>query len=414
MKITKIAFLLLLLVGFVSCKKDKSEVIEKKQKVELKAVLPLGLKDAEYFNRGLEVKSLTSIDNVKFSDTDFKDNVVTVELPVGRYTANFSASVKFKDDKGILKESKVSSSLEFIVTSSQSPLTFEVQPSYTPSTSGFVIEEIFYTSTDTPEGKPYFGSKDQYIKIYNNSNETLYADSLAFVVSEFMTINDTEYEPDVMSEAMIVEAIYVIGGDGDDHPIQPGESIILANDAMDHTKKNANSVDLSTANFEWFEESTNPKIQDVDNPDVPNLIRYYSNTKTIYSIHNRGFKSIAIARIPVNKDEFISEYKHDYTYTLVTPVGSFQMKGQGYKVLNKWILDAANVSTRDDFKKSVVDASLDSGYTYCLINEKDKSAKGTAVIRKTETTNNGRRILKDSNNSRDDFDPRVKASLIKK
>ncbi|MDO4695863.1 DUF4876 domain-containing protein [Porphyromonas sp.] len=414
MKFTKIAFLLLLLIGFSSCKKDNSEIIEK-QKVELKTVLPLGLKHAEYLNRSLEIKGLADNSTTKFSDNDLKNNVITVELYPGNYTASFSASIKFKDEKGILKEGSVSSTLDFtVVPSPTAPLQIEIQPNYSQSTSGFVIEEVFFTSTYTKDGKQYFGSKDQYIKIYNNSNEVLYADSLAFVVSEFMTINDTEYRPNILDKAIPVEAVYVIEGDGDDHPIQPGQHIVIANDAIDHTKVNENSADLSKANFEWFDKFDNPKIQDVDNPDVPNLVKYYSSSKTIYTIHNRGFRSVAIVRIPVNKELFVKDYKYDYTYTLVTNAGSFEMKGNGYKVPNEWILDAVNISTKADFKKSAMDISLDAGYTYCLENKDDKNAKGTAIIRKVENMNHDRRILKDTNNSTEDFNPRMKASLLAK
>ena len=52
-------------------------------------------------------------------------------------------------------------------------LPAQVMSFYTPSTNGFVIEEIYFAGSTTPSGDQY--SADQYIKIYNNSSEVLYA-----------------------------------------------------------------------------------------------------------------------------------------------------------------------------------------------------------------------------------------------
>ena len=53
------------------------------------------------------------------------------------------------------------------------------------SKADFVIEEIYFAGSTTPEGKQYLG--DQYIKIYNNSDSVLYADGLVILESAFKT-----------------------------------------------------------------------------------------------------------------------------------------------------------------------------------------------------------------------------------
>ena len=75
-------------------------------------------------------------------------------------------------------------------------LPAQVMSFYTPSTNGFVIEEIYFAGSTTPSGDQY--SADQYIKIYNNSSEVLYADGLAILESEFMTVDKQDYTPDIM------------------------------------------------------------------------------------------------------------------------------------------------------------------------------------------------------------------------
>lgn len=53
------------------------------------------------------------------------------------------------------------------------------------SKADFVIEEVYFAGSTTPEGKQYLA--DQYIKIYNNSDSVLYADGLVILESAFKT-----------------------------------------------------------------------------------------------------------------------------------------------------------------------------------------------------------------------------------
>ena len=79
---------------------------------------------------------------------------------------------------------------------------------------------------------------------------------------------------------------------------------------------NENSFNLSDADFEWYDESTVPSQTDIDNPEVPNMDKWYCDTKSIFILHNQGFTSFALARIPVSKQEFLTDYYYTYNYTL--------------------------------------------------------------------------------------------------
>ena len=108
--------------------------------------------------------------------------------------------------------------------------------------------------------------------------------------SDFLTVSKQNYTPDIMATDMAVAALYMIPGSGHDVPVQPGGKLLIVNNALDHTKANPNSWDESTANYEWYDESTNPNFSDVDNENVPNLVKIYCYTKTIWSLHTQGFK----------------------------------------------------------------------------------------------------------------------------
>lgn len=136
--------------------------------------------------------------------------------------------------------------------------------------SALIFKEIFYNGTTikTPEeagdeyGETYF--RDQFYEIYNNSNETVYADGLcladnanSFASYDFSTIYT--YPIDNPEKYLFVQTIWQIPGDGDDYPIKPGESIIVAQWATNHNDAslaNGKSIDLSTAEFEAILEAS--------------------------------------------------------------------------------------------------------------------------------------------------------------
>ncbi|MEI3420939.1 MAG: DUF4876 domain-containing protein [Butyricimonas faecihominis] len=115
-----------------------------------------------------------------------------------------------------------------------------------------------------------------------------------------------------MSRAMAVQCVYAIPGNGKDYPVQPGESLLICDKAIDHREANSNSFDLRNANFEWFDD--NDKNPDIDNPQVTNLDKIYSYTKTTWSLHNQGLCAYAIARLQVDKETFLKDYRYKATY----------------------------------------------------------------------------------------------------
>ena len=271
------------------------------------------------------------------------------------------------------------------------------------SKADFVIEEVYFAGSTTPEGKQYLA--DQYIKIYNNSDSVLYADGLVILESAFKTSQKYDYTPDVMSQAMVVQSVYAIPGNGKDYPIQPGESLLICDKAIDHREANSNSFDLSNADFEWYDDSD--KNPDIDNPQVTNLDKIYSSSLTTWSLHNQGLCAYAIARLQVNKETFLKDYRYHADYIFINP-----MTIDRYQVPNAWIIDAVNISNKAQYAWNVVDASLDMGFTYCGEVALDKNRYNKSVRRKVlSTTPDGRKILKDTNNSTEDFEAKATPSL---
>ena len=400
MKKTVQLLLLLVIAGvMMSCNKDPEEVT-----VKTTIEMPIDLNNVVLTN----VKcSFTNIERAEASRTVEKTFTTSqssydVEsvLEEGSYNVEVTGTITY-DVAGTTATGNIKA-VRNNVSISVAQNTISVATNIFNGKAGFVIEEIFFTGTTTPEGKQY--SNDQYFKITNNSDEVLYADGLAIVESEFLTVSKYDYTPDIMNEAMSIDAIYCIPGSGSEHPVQPGESVTIALNAINHLDANPNSINLSNVDFEFYDESSNPNFQDVDNPSVTNLDKWYCYTASYFSLHNRGFKSYALVKPEVSKEDFLANYYYEANYLLM---GEYEMTAECYKVPNSWVIDAVNLSVESEFQWIVTSPVLDAGWTHCGTIDHDDTRYNKAVIRKTQGSK-----LADTNNSTDDFNSEVRPSLL--
>lgn len=355
----------------------------------------------------LTFRNLSTGESVEFSST------TGINLPVGFYECSYEADVTYVngsgDDAATISGQLIGNAESIRATANGVRLSLPVY--LVADNDDFIFEEIFFTGTRRTSGSSYIG--DTYFKIYNNTDHVLYADGLAFVESKFRSTQSYNFTPDLKQEAMTVHAIYVIPGSGTDHPVQPGQSLTICDSAIDHRVSNENSFDLTGADFEWYDVSTTPSVTDIDNPDVPNLDKWYCDTKSIYILHNQGFTSFALARIPVDKESYLTDYFYTYRYTLYLPTGTYPMSGDGYKIPNSWIVDGVNLSAEAERKWNILPASIDAGWTWCAHMSSDNDRFFKSVRRKMlYLTDDGRRVLKDSNNSTNDFNAAVVPSIV--
>ena len=388
--------------------------------IAIMALLPSCSKDDDNSNKEtaltLTLVNPEDLSSVTFSDVSvsFKErntgkvtqskalnNNISVSLDEGSYEISIDGKINYTIDGNIIEASVSSYKEAVVITGGSASVSLNLFLKTTQS--DFVIEEVFFTGTKTPQGKQYSG--DKYFKIHNNTDKVLYADGLMIAQSEFMTTDKQDYTPNIMAQSFAVSAVAIVPGNGTTYPIAPGEFFVIAEDAIDHKEYNSASLDLRKATFEFYTEDAD----DVDNPSVPNMESLFSSMV----IHNRGFKSFVIARMPINKAKYLTDYTYNYEYNLVFGGESYPMGENVYSIPNSWIVDAVNLSVESEFKWIVTAPSLDKGWTYCGKVDSDATRYGKSVRRKTlSTTSNGKKILKDTNNSTLDFTPEVKPSLM--
>lgn len=269
---------------------------------------------------------------------------------------------------------------------------------------GFVFSEICTTGTLTPQNKNY--NNDAYFIITNNSDVVLYADSVALIESQYQSGSSgiQPWDPDVRPYAIPAGTVFMIPGSGTDHPVAPGESIIIANNAMDHRTANENSYDLSKADFEVYLDNGGNSM-DTDY-DAVNLDYIFCYTQTIWIPSVQQNRSYAIARMKENKETFLANHSETPTYTAAT--GKI-MESKQVQIPNEWVLDAVNLGTEDDFGWFVISETLDAGFVAGRANSKDTTQRGTAIKRKKDST--GKYI--DTNNSTNDMEARQTPSMKK-
>ena len=399
----------ILIIALYSCTPDKDEFDSPKMVThEIVLHAPLNLKNIQL------IKAKTILTNIrtnkKYIIKDFKqkgnDFITSFQIPQGLYNIEVVGSIN-----NTINENKIQSTVKAqkddvkILSDTGEDLKTEISLTTYSAKDGLVISEIFFTGTTTPAGFMY--TDDQYIKIGNNSDTTMYADGVAFIESFFTSDDKHDYKPDIMNEAMTIVAIYVIPGSGKDVPIKPGKEITIALTAIDHRPINPNSFDLSKAEFEIYDKTSHIE-GDRDNPKVPNLINWYANFSGTFVMHTRGVKSYAIAKPMVDMKTYMTKYRYRFGYIfrqgdIVVPMNEYE-----YYMPNQWIIDAVSLAVPTVHEWNLVSPVLDKGFTYCGHVDFDETRYNKSVIRKKE----GNKWI-DTNNSTNDFIPNAVPSYLR-
>ncbi len=295
-----------------------------------------------------------------------------------------------------------------------------------------VIKQIYYAGSSTTQGASY---RDQFIEIYNNSNEVIYADGLYIAqlygktntTTASYTLANGQYDWSqslgmTMGSAANTDYVYAdyvlrIPGNGSQYPIQPGKSIVIAQNAVNHKAPLIGSngtaitiqdpsltVDLSTADFETYLGDFRLSIgltvfnTDIQNPAVPDMqIAYwgkpgYYSSGTDWLMDNPGRDSFVIFRS--NNFANFNQYS-DPSVTNVVSGTKFFVQIPVNNIIDGVDLQNFNPSSQ---RPKMLPSSVDASFTNC-----DNSFNSQAVIRKTKLTTNGRVVLEDTNNSANDF-----------
>jgi hypothetical protein len=233
--------------------------------------------------------------------------------------------------------------------------------------SPIVISEI--SACGPPGSGLYY--HDKYVEVYNQSDSVQYLDGLLVVVVFVNSYLGIQYRDDPVY--VHSKSIWKFPGSGKEFPILPGQFVVCAEDAIDHRINAPNSVDLSHVEFEFYKDDA----PDVDNPNVPNMIKIYQDSGNDWLIGGEN-GAIVISNCPGD---------------------SIIPWGDQFEIPIQSVLDGVEYMkdpTRLDLK--ILSPAIDAGSTGSI-----QFYTGKSMERKT-SSDSPRRILKDDNNSTLDFD----------
>lgn len=372
--------------------------------------------------------TLTNVESQEsYEDVVNENGLISFQdLPAGTYdvaaTLTYSAAA-FQDRFGTQPESD-----EVVFNASQR--TVQVTeganlPVLTLTAGSFgnlVFKQVYFAGSNPLEGALF---RDQFIEIQNNSSETQYLDGL-YIMSAYGNNNPdrTDYvQPNgqfdwsqsigmpsginANEDYLYTRWLYQIPGSGQEHPLEPGESTVIAQTAVNHkapfegndgdvieVEDPSLTVDLSGADFEVYlgDQLDRPLASDIDNPAVPNLIPHYIfGTDLILDLAGRGGYALFRSDTPVDQmpryPSPVSREIRDNTTTYI-------------QVPTAQVIDAVQMqpAPNDQVPPKLQD-DLDAGFAYVPGGR----FSSNSVIRVAGKQLGTRTVLQDTNNSSEDF-----------
>jgi len=419
----------MMFTAFLSCNKDNfDDGITNTDLVDfsIQALISEDIGDAIPENVTVSIINTNTGD---IFETTTNENGIALfdNIDTGNYTVTASLSWTSEEFQNNLGYTPTSETVTFNgalenITVNQTEVSTDITL-ITGTIGDLLIKQVYYAGSHLVFGASF---RDQFVEIYNNSNETIYADGLIFA-QVYGSISSTIFSYTTESgqfdwskstsntvgksantDYVYADYVYRIPGGGTEYPILAGESIVLATTAVNHKAplldNDGNSltvtnpeltVDLSTADFEGYlgdyRISIGEEVEsyDIQNLDVPDLEIIYLKSGRDMVLNTLGTDSFIIFR-DENVDNLL-RYEHpkesDSSYYLQIPTSI--------------IIDAVETNNGDatNLYPRRMPVSLDAGYTYVP----NGAFSSQSIIRKVASEVNGRKILLDTNNSTNDF-----------
>jgi len=258
-----------------------------------------------------------------------------------------------------------------------------------------LISKVYHAGSKDNNNKNYIAGS--FIELYNNGDESVDIAGYYLALSESNAtpayiLKGENASENATQDFVYVKQIFRFPNEGH-HELQPGEHIVIANSAINHQTSAANDFDLSAADFEAKDE----KGKLTNNSDVPALELLYTAFPAISNMNltKGGPASVVIFKT----DEDVTAWEEVYADGKTS--GTLQKK-----MPSKYIIDGVDIlkykndgTVNADYKR--LWDFIDAGFT----NIKSVGGNDSQVnYRKLEKLEDGRAVLKDSNNSSEDWD----------
>lgn len=372
----------------VSCLDNElTEVVER---LEVQTVMPDGFKPGnEYANQTVTLKS----NRYNYTATTNDDGLAVFENIVPDIYS-ISTSREIEGNEYVLMADTIVENHDVVLSGSKTKtavfenlkLLLNLQLAVKQS---LIISKVYASGTKDNNAKNY--SSDQYIELFNNSDEIEYIDSTLYfglVEAESVIAYPARNNPGYVFARQIFRFV----NNGDSIAVNPGASVLIVNSAINHLEFSPTSVNLRSADF----EAKSPNYS--NNSDVREL-------KLIYS----AFASLIYMNLVRGGDNGIFLFR---THEKVSQFPIFYIPGREtgnryMRVPANLIFDGMeslknNVNTGPNINNKRLHNFIDAGFGF--INAISGYTNESVERRVDATKSNATRYyLIDTNNSTNDF-----------
>lgn len=348
--------------------------------------------DPNFSSEGLTVRFHELQTGIVTESVTDADGIATAEVVPGNYTVMVSGKVEKDGSYYMVNGTIPQASLVKDVTRQDAQSIRDYQFVIRPARlAPLIISEIYYC------GSTGYYFRDQTYHIYNNGERTEYLDGLCFAQLHPNIASGTSTPPIWPDEDGIDNYVYALTvwqfpGNGTDYPLQPGESVVIAQEARNHVENNADSFDNSMANWETWSGN-----QSRDNPDVANLpaifTRHLSSMQWLTSVFGAAFCLYRAEDGTKIDASFYENYDNLQTEVNMTSYYA--------KISANWIYDGVELlGDMGLLNKKRIPGFVDSGGTSVETIYTMKVVSRKVIDRRPD----GTPIFADTNNSTDDFE----------
>ena len=304
--------------------------------------------------------------NTKSFPLDANGSVVA-SLPMGVYNVAIEKSIKNAQGEDIV----ISLRMENVNVNAEGQMIDGYVNSLPASALGkdFIFSEVFFNG-ETNSGRMMH--PDQYIVLFNPTEDVLYADGVSIGVTMHLSWQNKQLWYDSYYPNQVpIGGFITIPGSGEEHAVQPGEKLVIAFTAINHSEvvngeiAYDHAVDLSGADFEIY---YGPDANDVDNPDVPNVLITENGDSYGFFFQPRGYVSPVMFRLENGLQSTVDAFVNGHTSLSKTHVDATETTPEGdidihiLAVETEKIIDGIQTSdVPQDIKTRVVPETVDRG-----------------------------------------------------
>lgn len=388
---------------------------------------------------GVSLKFLNKGTSASYTTTTGTNGIAKITIPAGEYEITASKTLSATEAENLTGQNIEVSFNGNIpsITINSSQNTPSVMVIASGRIGNLIIKQVYYSGSNTRTAANF---RDQFFEVHNNSNEIIYLDGYCFaqirgaastskansVEKGYLTDGGYDWSKaegladqgeKANTDYIYAEEVIAFPGSGNQYPLAPGKSAIVAQNALNHKQplvvvENGKTktyevtspeltIDLHKAQFEAYYADyldTKGLATDIDNPQVPNMTILYKIS---------GNRDMILDTF--GRDAFVifKEDKATIDGWRRAPLPTVNKQGQGtatqfLQIPNSVVIDGVHLQHFNDEKAIPrrLPATIDAGYI--------KGIKGNysseSAIRKVKKNIGTRVIYQDTNNSTNDFE----------